>query len=172
MFLHTTRLERLVLALALAVASCVHNARDQDPFRTDGLSFFAAARLTGVGDSVVVTVTARNDARAQRVLVRSFCGDPLVLRAYPAASRRRLPAPAWDSALWRHATDASHPNLGCPGELLQVVKPSDSMAVARLAVPVRAVLGDSLPAGPYRLITPAYGRELEAGSVELRVPTT
>jgi len=168
----TERLQLLAFGLALVTASCGRRARDhRAPFPTDGLRFFAAARLTGGADSVLVSVTARNDAGVRRVLQSGICGDPLVLRVYREPVPRRRPlAPAWDSALWRRATDP--PNQVClPVAVLKVLAPGDSTAVAGLAFPVRALLGDSLPAARYRLTAQFHG-ELEAGTIELRAPPT
>ena len=172
MRLSTRRLRLLALGLALVTASCGRRAQNRPAtFSTDGLHFFAAARLTGGADSLLVSVTARNDAGAERALQSGVCGDALVLRVYrEPAVRRRHPAPVWDSAIWRRATDP--PNRVClPVAVLQVLAPGDSTAVAGLALPVRVVLGDSLPAARYRLTAQLHG-EWEAGTVELRAPPT
>ena len=172
MLCDTVRLRLVAVGLALATASCGHRARGHgDPFQTEGLRFFAAARLTGRADSVFVTITARNDAGVQRALQGGTCGDPFVLRASPEpVPRRRPPAPVWDSALWRRATDP--PNQVCLAvAVLQLVAPRDSTPVAGLAIPVRSVLGDSLPDGRYRLTAQFHGA-LEAGTIELRTPPT
>ena len=93
-----------------------------------------------------------------------------LLRKYRQPVARPRAAPVWDSALWRRATDP--PNQVClPVGVLTVLAPGDSGAVAGVAFPVRAVLGDSLPAARYRLTAQFHG-ELEAGTVELRAPPT
>jgi hypothetical protein len=167
----TARLQVLTFAVALTTASCASRAHNSPAtFTTDGLRFFAAARLNRAADSLLVSITARNDARAQRALQGGMCGDPLVFRVYREPPARRHPTPAWDSGLWRRATDP--PNRVClPVAVLQVLAPGDSTAVAALAVPVRAVLGDSLPGARYRLRA-EYHRTLDAGIVELRPPPT
>ena len=53
----------------------------------------------------------------------------------------------------------------------------DSATIAAFAVPVRAVLGDSLSPGRYGIITQVRGNawkagDLTAGEVELRSPPT
>ena len=173
MLRYTARLELLSLGLALGAASCARQPRDHKYSATGGLRFVAAARLTGAGDSVLVSVKARNDAGRERVLHLGGCGEPLVLRAYPEAGAHRRLAPAWDSALWRRATEPAHPDQVCSaGAVLRILAPGDSTTVATLAIAVRAVLGDSLPAGRYHVTVPSGAGELEAGTVELRAPPT
>lgn len=167
----TTRLQLLAFGVALATASCGRRAHNYPAtFTTDGLRFFAAARLIGGTDSLLVSIAARNDAGAQRALQGGICGDSFVLRVYREPVTRRRPDPVWDSGVWRRATDP--PNRVClPVGVLQVLAPGDSTAVAGLALPVRAVLGDSLPPGRYRLKAEYHGT-VDAGSVELRAPPT
>jgi len=165
------RLQLVVVGLALVTASCARRTHNSAAtFTTDGLRFFAAARLTGGTDSLLVSISARNDAGAQRVLTSGICGDAFVLRVYREPVPRRRPDPVWDSALWRRATDP--PNRVClPVGVLKSLAPGDSTAVAGLALPVRAVLGDSLPAARYRLRAEYY-EKLDAGILELRTPPT
>jgi hypothetical protein len=163
------RFRLLGIGIALATAGCgrpAHNA--PATFTSDGLRFFAAARVNREADSLLISVTARNDAATQRVIQGGMCGDPLVLRVYREPVPRRHPSPAWDSGLWRRETDP--PNRVClPVAILQVLAPGDSTAVAALTVPVRAVLGDSLPATRYRVRAEYHGT-LDAGIVELHPP--
>lgn len=172
MLWRTERLPLLLIGLVFVTAGCSRRARDHgEPFPTEGLRFFAAAHLTGGADSVLVSVTARNDAGAQRVVESNICGDPLVVRVYREPGPRRGPtAPAWDSALWRRATNPPNP-VCLPVAAVTVLAPGDSAAVAAVAFPVRAVLGDSLPVARYRLAAEFHG-ELEAGTMELRPPST
>jgi len=166
--------ESLAIAVALTfeTAGCSRGIKDHDAaFPTTGVRFFAAARLTGSADSLLVIVTARNDAGTQRALESGMCGNPLVLRVYRGPRPRRgSSAPVWDSELWHRAMDP--PNSIClPVAAVTVLAPGDSSAVAGAAFPVRAVLGDSLPIGLYR-VTAVFHGELDAGTVELRAPPT
>lgn len=166
-----------LLGVAIVTASCSRRALDHEPFPVADLRLFATARLTGSADSVLVRVAARNEAKAQRTLARGICGDQLVLRVYRSGDARRQPrAPVWDSALWRRATEPAD-RVCLAMAVLQVVPPGDSTAVAALALPLRAVLGDSLPAGRYQMTARLTGSgwqagEVDAGGVELHAPPT
>ncbi|HEX6049451.1 MAG TPA: hypothetical protein VFZ21_09280 [Gemmatimonadaceae bacterium] len=168
----------LVVGLMITATGCARQRRNHEPFPIDGLRFFATAQLTGsAADSLLVQVTARNDGTAPRTLSSGICGDPLVIRTYHGAdSRGRQATPAWDSELWRRAT--APPNEVCVAmAVLQMVSPGDSAHVGALALPLRVMLGDSLPAGRYRVtarLNSSGGRagEIEGGAVEFRVPPT
>jgi hypothetical protein len=97
----------------------------------------------------------------------------------------------WDSWAWREAeiarlnarrdtTADGHPILygACTLEQrVQYLAPGDSADVAEFSVPLRAVLGDSLSAGRYRIQARAGGNAwkagyFSAGEVELHPPPT
>ena len=177
---------RVVWAAALLLAAglapgCRRRTTYYEPLTIEGLRFFAASELAG--DSLAAHVMARNDAAVERRIAGGSaggtCGDALRLRAYAAGAtgrRARGDAPRWDSELWRRATTTRYSQDGyeevCIESGVWLLAPGDSVRVGTLSVPVRAILGDSLPPGRYRLTvrlnnSAARAGELPAGDVEL-----
>ena len=164
----------LVALLALVTASCGRKVTYYKPPPVDGLRLFAISRITGgARDSLYVRVSARNDAKEQRRLESGVCGDPLTIRVYRGAASRRS-TPIWDSDRWRRATDP--PNQVCISvAIVRILHAGTSDDVAAFAIPVRAVLGDTVPGGRYRLTavlnsSGAQAGEVPAGTIDLRVP--
>ena len=173
----------VVLALGCGVGR-----HDRPLAPISGVRFVATAELTGLtGDTLRVLVSAQNhSSEPRRIDAGGGCGDGLVLRASGAGTR----APTWDSGAWRQAqatrlaarrdtTPDGRPLVyGClPFAILVELPPRGSGPIAALAIPVRAVLGDSLRAGRYRIEARLGGNGwqagyLGAGDVELRQPPT
>ncbi len=170
------RLGPLALLSMLAATACTKRVTYYRSPPITGLQFFSTAELTGpVADSLLVRVSARNDARVRRVLESGICGYPLVVRMYrltDAAGRRATAV--WDSGVWERARQ--RPDEVCLALAVHVMmSPGDSAAVASLVLPVQAVLGDSLPPGRYRLTAQLNSSggsagEINAGVIELRSP--
>ncbi len=155
------------------------------PEPVDGVRFFAASSLDPRSDgTLLVRVSAHNRSRRpRRIDAGGSCADGVVVRAIPIGSSTAT----WDSGAWRRAQAArlaarrdTTPD-GRPiqygtcllDQLVIELAPGDSAHVASLAVPVREVLGDSLPPGRYRIRARLTGNgwqagELGAGEVELR----
>lgn len=170
------RLVSWVLIGLFVASACRKPVTYYQPPPIDGLRFAAEVEITGAAqESLLVRVTARNDARTERRLERGICHDQLALRLYPATrSFSRRGASIWDSVVWRRATN---PNYGVCLAVLstQRILPGGPVQVAVLALPIRAILGDTLVPGPYRLTARPDGNawragEQDAGVVELRLP--
>lgn len=177
----------LIAVLITATSGCGRRAEPYMGQPIDGLRFGARAEAAGsTRDTLVVRIWARNAGRRERSLMWSArFGDGLVVRITPsggASSRHAV----WDSgerasAAYREKTRGDTtpdgrqmPILAYDIMVRRVLAPGDSADVVSLSVPVRAVLGDSLPAGRYRLTARGAGNvweagELRAGEVELRV---
>lgn len=165
------RASRFLLAALPLLAGCRQHVNSQ-PLRApiDGVQFVARARLLAPGDSLLeVRVRAVNEGRAIRTLEFGSCSMNLGV-----ASVGRTPERKWEYLVW---TDSARPAHSCEPYLATrdlvpgaSVSPSDYIR----RVPIRAILGDSLPPGRYRVTArvTANGRssgELVSGEVELRL---
>ena len=175
----------VVVVLTLACGTSRH---DRPLAPISGVRFVATAELTGLaGDTLRVLLSAHNrSTRPRRIDAGGGCGDALVLRAWAPGAR----APAWDSGVWRQeqaarlaarrdtTSDGRPVVYACaPVAFLVELPPGGSGPVTALAIPVRAVLGDSLRAGRYRIDARLGGNGwqagyIAAGDVELRPPPT
>lgn len=180
------RFRWLGLACCLAVG-CTRGDHYR-PRPIGGVRFFAMTKLNrGAADTLWVSVSAHNRGRRPREIESGGCVDALVVRAVSSDPR----PVTWDSHAWRQAEVAQRnarrdtivggrPVLSevcLPTLSVRLLAPRDSGHIAALAVPVRAVLGDSLPPGRYRIQTRLGGNGWEAGylvagEVELRAPPT
>ena len=122
-----------------------------------------------------------------REITLGGCPDWVLVRAISAQPQLKT----WSSVAWRKdslarllarrdTTPDGHPILYgvCTLALpVRMLAPGDSAALAAIALPVRTVLGDSLPPGRYRIEAQLVGNGskagfLRAGEVELRQPGT
>ena len=135
-----------------------------------GVRFVAHATLLAPGDSLLeVRVRAVNTASVVRTLEFGACSINLGL-----ASVGQTPERKWEYLGWANARQPGHscePYLATrdlvPGAS---VSPSDYVR----HIPIRAILGDSLPSGRYRVTARVFanGRssaELQSGEVELQL---
>jgi hypothetical protein len=170
---------RLALSLVVASASLVgcHRAYGGYPLlNTDGYRYRAGAAVVGPGqDTLRVAVVVVNESNQQRVLPFSHC-------------------PAWASVVWARVTargrnwssevyerrqhvvprdSTGKPIMeGCLAYLLVRTFPAGDSQTSVFKVPVREILGDSLPSGRYRVTARLIGnggdgRKLDAGDVFL-----
>ena len=176
----------LFCAALLALGCGRHDYYRPPPISS--VRFYARVESSrGMEDTLRVRVSAQNRGQQIREINVGGCGHPIVIRAVSATTRRV----AWDSWAWREAeitrlnarrdtTRDGHPILhgACTLEQsVQYLAPGDSADIATFAVPLRAVLGDSLSPGRYGIITRVRGNawragDLSAGEVELRSPPT
>ena len=187
--MHSSRIGFVWLAFAAGVLAT--GCGPGDYYRSPpigGVRFFANAGLTGgVGETLRVQVSAHNRGRRLRQIDAGGCGDALLVRVTSPVKS----GAAWDSKVWREAeisalnarrdtTPKGRPIIygACaPVAITRELAPHDSGAIAAVTIPVRAVLGDSLPPGRYRIETRLFGNgwkagQLTAGEVELRLPPT
>ena len=174
----------LIVAIPAALAGCGRRVSYYRSPPIDGVRFHARAALAGpASDTLRVHITAINGAPEERTLEFS-CGASSARLITRAPGRSRM----WDySALERHRQQAVRRDsvtgtpiiyIGCVGGLHALtLAPGDSAAPFGLIVPVRDVLGDSLPPGRYGVTARVSvgGRlvdHLEANDVELAAPPT
>jgi hypothetical protein len=199
----TSRKKLLSLCAVLAAAT-LGCARRAEPFmgeRIDGVRFSAHARLVGARrDTIVVRIRARNASREARKLTWYAGGDEMTLRVAPLRGgfEQRV---RWDSGERQRVADEARARrdtlearewarrdttgarlreviiaTNAPAIMVRrTVSPGDSAVVATMVIPVRAILGDSLRPGWYRLTVRGNGNvwsagPLRAADLELRLP--
>ena len=179
-----------VLPVAVTLTVCISaSCRCVTYYRSPpvtGLRFFASSARSGSrSDTLYVTVSGRNASRAVREIELTTCSVQVHVRAIAVNPSLNT----WDSVAWwndsiarvaalRKMTPDGHPILRpvCTLALgLRTFAPGDSGFVSDGAFPVRAILGDSLPPGRYRIQAQLKGSGqkagyVSAGEVELRTP--
>jgi len=180
----------VVVPIAVVVATCATYACKRGSYyRTppiSGVRFFASSKLSGDrSDTLLVSISGRNSSREMREIEIGGCPDRVVVRVSSATRAVKT----WSSVAWRRdslarlrargdtAPDGHRMIYGlCVASLpVKLLAPGDSGLVAAVALPVRAVLGDSLVPGRYRIEARllAYAEKpgfLRAGEVDLRIP--
>jgi hypothetical protein len=171
-----SRAPRFLLPLPLLplVLGCrQHVVRESRHLPIDGVRFVAQARLLAPGDSLLeVRVRAVNTGGAIRTLEFGNCSMNVGVSSVGPA-----PTHKWEYVVW---ASSRRPPLPCLDYLgVRDLAPGDSVSPAdyRRHVPIRAILGDSLPPGRYRITArvTANGRSSEhlaVGEVELRPPAS
>jgi hypothetical protein len=163
--------------IALSLADC-HRFHDRPgPLSTQGFRYRAGSAVVGANrDTLRVVVVVVNESDQQRMIGFSHC--PWYangVQALVAVSGRR-----WDSqvneenhaAIPRDSIGKPIP-MACDASLAAMTFPPGDSYASVLKVPVREILGDSLPSGRYRVTTRLVsnggdGRKLDAGEVVLR----
>jgi hypothetical protein len=179
----------MTLLLTATAVGCYRRAwLDGEPPIAD-LRFEASATVIGAGnDSIALSIVAHNPTTSPRFVTRSGCAGA-ALRIYDVerGGRLRWDSQEWsraqaalaakaDSAIWPLGKDTSRVLTGCLASLVTLeLPPGKSVELASLAVPIAAVLGDSLPSDRYRLTARAPGApwragERPAGEIQLRLP--
>ena len=167
-----TRASRYLLFLLSFVLGCRHNVvRESRQLPMDGVRFVAHARLLTPGDSLLeVRVRAVNTGGAIRTLEFGNCAMNVGVSSVGSAPTRK-----WEYVVW---ANSRRPRLECLDyEATRDLAPGDSVSPSdfRRHLAVRAILGDSLPPGRYRITArvTANGRSsghLDVGEIELRPP--
>ena len=132
----------------------------------DGVRFVGHAKITHA-DSLDVRVRAVNTGRAIRTLEFSDCSMNVGVSSVGLPTTRK-----WEYVAW---ASSRRPRIRCLDYSgLRDLAPGDSVSPAdyRRRLPIRAILGDSLPPGRYRITArvAANGQfsSLVIGDVELR----
>lgn len=162
----------------LSFIGCHRVSYTPEFLRTDGFRYRAGSAVVGAAlDTLRVAVVVVNDSRQQRlILISSFCAPFNRVGFTVKADARK-----WDSDVWQPppVQPPTRDSSGTP--IIYACDPRmmglspRALRVFVLAVPVRQVLGDSLPNGRYRVtarvrINGEFVRGLEAGDVELSSP--
>jgi hypothetical protein len=142
-----------------------------------GLHFTATAIVNSGNDSVSARVAVANVSDLQRSVTLSNCGHPsLTVYRIGKGSRAVWSSEAWfrswevDETVMPDGTRLLH---GCLAFLMgRLLAPGASTRLDEIAVPVAAILGDSLEPGRYRITIRSRGGaaragELQAGEVKL-----
>jgi hypothetical protein len=185
---HTVAL--LGVALGLAVAGCHRREYEPPMASVRGMRFYGSSSFrNGNTDSLLVEVSSENRSGERRTLMSGSCGrryESLIVRIISVAR----PKSQWSTTAWQNAERARRaanrvvlPNgvvldEVCAGVGIDIdVAPGDGIKpVAAVIVPVRDILGDSLPPGRYRieaLVTGSASKAgyIRAGEVDLRGPS-
>jgi hypothetical protein len=145
--------------------------RPRTPPKSESVDFRAPAEIIAPGDSLIrVRAVATNSGSLTWTLELGPCSmNTRVASLAPAAVRE------WDFERWRIAVN---PRAACVGyRVTYPLPPGGSVATSELEriVRVRDILGDSLPAGRYRVTASVSFSnqspiEVAAGEVDLRSP--
>ena len=180
----------LGVVLGLVVAAC--HRREYEPPMTSvrGMRFFGNSSFrNGNTDSLLVEVSAENRSGERRMLMSGSCGrryEGLVVRVISVTR----PKSQWSTTAWQDAERARRaanrvaaPNGVVLDEVcagvgigIDVAPGAGIKPVAAVVVPVRDILGDSLPGGRYRieaLVTGSASKAgyIRAGEVDLHAPS-
>jgi len=166
------------LISAVVLASCYHaTTATPEFFKTDGFRYEAASAVIGRNsDTLRVAVVVLNQSQDPRLVpVSSTCAPFNRVRAMVTRDEKE-----WDSDVWRPAVQpATRDSSGrpmiyaCPIQAIGL-QPGKAKTFV-LSVPVKDVLGDSLPAGRYHVsasvrVSGTQVRGLSAGEVKLSSP--
>ena len=150
-------------------AACRHHVNHESPrLPIDNVRFVARAKLLTADDSLLeVRVSAVNTGRAIRTLEFGSCSMNVGVSTVGITPPRK-----WEYVVW---ASSRRPRIPClPYQATRDLAPGDSVSPSDFLrrVPIRAILGDSLPPGRYRITArvTANGRpsgNLESGVVEI-----
>jgi len=157
---------------------CHHREYEARATSIRGMRFSAKSSFrNGNTDSLLVEVTAENRSGQQRLLTGGSCGNPydgLTVFVISVAQPKRV----WSTTAWqaaRRARRATKPTVASNVPVLEDVcadiafatgiKPGGSTPAGVAIVPVRDILGDSLPAGRYRIEALVNGSAWKAGRI-------
>jgi hypothetical protein len=166
------------LAFEVLLAGCHHRTSSTPEFlRTDDFRYQAGSAVVGrVSDTLRVAVVVLNQSRDARLVpVSSACAPLNRINAKVTGNGK-----AWNSDMWRPAKqqetqDASGRPIihACPMQAFGLLPGKSTTFV--LLVPMKDVLGDSLPEGRYHVtasvrVSGTQVRGLNAGEVKLSSP--
>lgn len=162
------RLAAIVQRIALPLPGACALFQSRAPPPSESVDFSATAEIVAPGDSLLrVRVVARNGGTLTWTLEFGPCSMNVRVSAMPDATHE------WNHERWRSAVN---PKAACVGyRVAHPLPPGGSIASGELerVVRIRDVLGDSLPAGRYRVTASVSFSnqspiEVAAGEVELR----
>ena len=173
------RILRLVLFVSIASAlfsGCHRHYYGYPMLNTDGYRYRAGGAIVGPNrDTLRVAVVVANESNQQRMIPLSHC--PLwanIVQARVTASGRSWNSEAYERRQHVVPRDSTgKPMLeACAASLLVMSFPPGASYTSVLKVPVREIVGVSLPSGRYKVIARLIsnggdGRKLDAGEVIL-----
>ena len=166
----------LAFLFALPAAGCHRANYTPDYLSTDGFRYRAASAVVGAAfDTLRVAVVLVNDSRQPRLILISTCAPVNRVGFTVRANARKWDSDVWQPPIKQATSDAAgHPIIFVCDPMGMGLAPGALRTFVR-TVPVRQVLGDSLPNGRYRVtarirINSELVRGLEAGDVDLSSP--
>ena len=110
--------------------------------------FTAEASVPVNSDSLMLSITAVNRARERRTVQVIHCGMSRVIVSVTAGDKTPR---IWTQSALERSQSVGNVAIVCAAYALLVsVPPGGSLTTYRSSLPISAVLGDSLPPGPYR----------------------
>ena len=163
-------------ALALLLSACHHSTYTHPGMSTSGFRFSPGSAIVGdASDTLRVAVVVVNGSREQREIAIPTCAP--FLNQVQAKLRRN--GRVWSSETYEKRKMPTYfDSVGrpipqvCPAVLLVMTFPPGASHTYVVRVPVRDILGDSLPSGRYSVmaslrINGDLKKALDAGHVEL-----
>ena len=151
----------MLAGLLVAGEACRHRETSAWGDPRDFL-FTAEASVPLNSDSVMLRVTAVNRAPERRTVQVVHCGMSLAIVSITAGDKARR---IWNRSALEQSQSVGNVAVVCAAYALLVsVPPGGSLTTYQTSVPIRAVLGDSLPPGRYRAYLGADAR-LKGGLV-------
>jgi hypothetical protein len=139
--------------VAIAFFGCHQMRYVPIPMSTSGFRFRVGSAVVGPAvDTLRVAVVVVNESRDQRELVIPTCPPVLnQVQATVTANGRKWNSESYDKRQWSSFVDSAGNQIphACVASLLVMTFPPGASHTYVLKVPVREVLGDSLPAGRY-----------------------
>lgn len=179
---HCSNFLRYAVA-SISIVGCRHGTSEFEALSLGDVRSTARSALVGINrDTVRVDVTVLNTATTPRALTTWICVENSLVIKIQRDGR------IWDSAEWergRARRAVARNSLGkdipiaytCSTVAVRQLLPGKSVLAYSNSVPVREVLGDSLPSGHYeiRAFFSLNRRGIEgvpAGEIELHAPPT
>ena len=166
-----------ILASLVGPPTACHRYSTQGvPEPIEGVRFRAFSVLSPARDTLTVQVLAKNFSRERRSIDGpAGCDEGISVRA--SLSDESARDATWASVGWLEY-EASPPKRQAArtcvsSKLVAMINPGSTGIVAGLRVPVRTILGDSLPSGRYRVFARLQGNGrragvLDAGRIDLK----
>ena len=136
----------MLTGLLAASAACRHQEPDPLGYPRD-VRFTAYAVVADGADTLLLRIQAVNRAREPKAVEIHHCEMSLALKL---VSGRGKTARGWDRSAWLQSQPGGDDVVCVTFAIVAELSPGDSVDTYRTAVPVRTVLGDSLPPGRYR----------------------
>jgi hypothetical protein len=167
----------LIACMTPAFLSGCHRAyRGDSSLSSEGYRYRAGAAVIGAEQNTLrVAVVVVNESKQQRLLPLSHCPvweNPLQARV--TAGGRNWNSEVFEQKQHLVPRDSTGKPMmeACVASLLVMTFPPGALQTSVLKVPVREILGDSLPSGHYRVTARLMGnggdgRKLDAGDVFL-----
>lgn len=144
-----------LFVVAIACLGCHHMRYVPISMSTSGFRFRVGSAVVGpTVDTLRVAVVVVNESGDQRELAIPTCPPVLnQVQATVTANGRRWDSESYDKRRWSSFFDSAGNEIphACLASLLVMTFPPGASHTYVLKVPVREVLGDSLPAGRYRV---------------------